>query len=130
MKSKRSSRTGCLVLFVFLCTVVVASSFYYRNKNEQPASDTDTVSWVVSVEKCKSKYEAYRPGLIKAPNCRKRTEDSGYFYFSWSRPLAIIVTNKNGQLAKISAKCNVSKNSGEIVYMSLGKTVIVNKSKK
>ncbi|MCK5069771.1 MAG: hypothetical protein KAR01_04495 [Desulfocapsa sp.] len=130
MKSKRSSRTGCLVLFVFLCLLVVAATLYYRNVNEEPAPDRNGVSWVVSVEKCKSKYEAYRPGLIKAPNCRKRTEDNGYFYFSWSRPLAILVTNKAGKITKISAKCNVSKDSGEIVYMSLGKTVIVNKSKK
>ncbi len=129
MKKKSSSRTGCLILIIFLCLIVVGSSLYYRNVKEQPLQNSNSVSWVKAVERCKSKYEAYRPGSIKAPNCKKRTEDDEYFYFTWKKPLAIIFKNKDGKSVKISAKCNVSKADGKITYMTLGKTVIVNKSK-
>ena len=70
---------------------------YYRNVNDQSPPETDTISWADAVEKCKSKYEAYRPGQIKAPNCRKRTEDADYFYFSWSKPLTIFVEKSDSQ---------------------------------
>jgi len=91
----------------------------------------DGVSWVAAVEKCKRKYEAYRPsGQVKAPNCRKRTEDSEYFYFSWTKPLAIIIRQSDGKLVKTAGKCQVSKESGEIVSMTLGKAVLVKKAGK
>jgi hypothetical protein len=131
MKSKISSRTGCIAAVAFFFLIAISSSWYYRHVKEQSPRAADGISWAAAVEKCKNKYEAYRPaGQINAPNCRKRTEDADYFYFSWSKPLAIFVKKSNGQTITNSGKCQVSRKSGEIVYMTLGKTVLVNKLRK
>jgi hypothetical protein len=127
MKSKISSRIGCISAVVFFFLIAIFSSWYYRYAKEQQVA-TDGISWADAVEKCKRKYEAYRPaGQIKAPNCRKRTEDADYFYFSWSKPLAIFVMKSNGQTSSYGAKCQVSRESGEIVHMTLNKQVLLNK---
>lgn len=128
MKSKRSSRTGCITAVAFFFLITILSSWYYRYVKEPPQQATDAISWAAAVEKCKEKYEAYSPaGRVKAPNCRKRTEDADYFYFSWSKPLAILVEKSNGRTVSNDGKCQVSRESGEIVYMTFNKKLLVNK---
>ena len=131
MKSKVSSKIGCAIAVAFFFLIIILSSLYYRFVDTQQVEIKNGISWAAAVEKCKSKYEAYRPsGQIKAPNCRKRTEDREYFYFTWKKPLAIILRKSDGTITKIAAKCQVSKESGKIVSMTLGKSVLVKKSGK
>ncbi len=127
MKAERSSRTGCGLAIVFLVLVSVGSSWYYMKKDDEKTPGNG-ISWARAVELCKSRYEASAPvGKIKAPNCRKRTEDQEFFYFSWKKPLAIYVRSSQGKVVNTPAECQVSKKSGEIVYMTLGKDVLVKK---
>lgn len=131
MKNKKNSRIGCAVAVILVLLLTISTSLYFQNKKQRSLAVHDGLSWVVAVEKCKRKYEAYSAaGQIKAPNCRKRSEDHEYFYFSWSRPLAIIIKKSDGKITKSAGKCQVSKENGEIVSMTLGKTVIVNKREK
>jgi len=128
MKGEKNSRLGCAVAVVIVLSIAIATSLYFQNGKQQSLVTNDGISWIDAVEECKRKYEAHLPpGQIKAPNCRKRTEDNEYFYFSWSKPLAILVKRSDGKITKIAGKCQVSKESGEIVSMTLGKTILVNK---
>lgn len=127
MGEKNSSRVGCLIVLAFFFLLGVFSAVYHRYLKSPSPPPAEGVSWADAVEDCKSRYEALRPGLINAPNCKKRTEDDNYFYFSWSAPLAIYVKNAKGEVVNTPAKCQVSKGSGEIVYMVLDKNVLVNK---
>ena len=131
MKNQKKTRIGCVGAIVFFLLIVISSTLYYRNARQKASPPKDTITWIDAVEKCKRKYEAYTSvGQIKAPNCRKRSEDDEFFYFSWSKPLAIIVRKSNGVLKKSAAKCQVAKADGEIVYMTLDKSVLVSRSKK
>ncbi len=130
MKTERSSRTGCGLAVVFLVLISVGSSWYYMKKEDEKTTGNE-ISWARAAELCKSRYEASAPaGKIKAPNCKKRTEDHEFFYFSWKKPLAIFVQDAKGKVVKTSAECQVSKKSGKIVYMTLGREVLVKKSPK
>jgi hypothetical protein len=127
MAKKNTSRFGCLAAIAFFVLIVVFSAVYHRYIKKAPSVPSGSgISWAEAVEKCKSNYEALRPGYIDAPNCRKRTEDDSYFYFTWSSPLAIYVKNDKGKMVNTAAKCQVAKGSGEIVYMRLDKNVLVN----
>lgn len=131
MNSQKKTRIGCTAAVLFFLLIVISSTVYYRKAGLKQPPPTDAITWIDAVEKCKRKYEAYTPaGQIKAPNCRKRSEDNEYFYFSWSKPLAIIVRRPDGVLKKSAAKCQVDRANGDIVYMTLGKIVLVNESKK
>lgn len=131
MKYSRSSRIGCITAVAFFLLIILSSAWYHRYMKKPVASVNEGISWANAAEKCKGKYEAYRSlGEVTAPNCRKRTEDDDFFFFSWSKPLALIVKKPNGQISKISGTCRVAKESGEIVYMTLGKTVLVDNPKK
>ncbi len=131
MNSQKKTRIGCAGAVLFFLLIVISSTLYYQNARLKQPPSTDAISWIDAVEKCKRKYEAYKTaGQIKAPNCRKRSEDDEYFYFSWSKPLAIIVKRSDGVLKKSAAKCQVAKANGDIVYMTLDKAVLVNTLKK
>ncbi len=130
MKSKQKSRIGCGLAIAFLVLVAAASSWYYMKKGPVQAAG-EGIGWARAVEKCKSRYDSFRPsGMVNAPNCRKRTEDKEFFYFSWKKPLAIYVRNSSGKIINTPGECQVSKTSGEIVYMTLGREVLVQKVKK
>ncbi len=128
MKNSKKSRIGCLAAMVFFLLLVIFSTLYHRNMNDSSAPQIEVVSWAEAVEKCKNQYESQAPaGQIKAPNCRKRIEDEKYYYFSWSSPLAIYVQDRKGKTINMSAQCQVDKKSAEIVYMDLGKKILINK---
>ena len=93
--------------------------------------ETDAISWAAAVEKCKAKYKSQRPaGTIKVSNCRKRLWDDEYFYFYWSKPLLIFIKEADGRQSKKSGTCQVARESGEIVYMTLNDTILVKKKGK
>lgn len=128
MKNGKKTRIGCLVAMVFFLLMVIFSTLYHKYMKKSPALQVEGVSWATAVEKCKKQYESQAPdGQIKAANCRKRTEDEKYFYFSWSPPLAIFVQGGEGKTISMAARCQVDKKSAEIMYMDLGKKVLINK---
>jgi len=130
MPKKNSSRTGCLFLIVTFSLIIIVSFLFYPeqgNKDKAPGN----ISWADAAEKCKAKFKAERPaGVVKVPNCRKRTEGDNFFYFIWRRPLSIFIRNSKGGQKAYPGTCQISKESGKIVYLTLNKKVLVNKLKK
>ncbi len=130
MNNKKTSVTGCLILFVAIFLIAIFSSMFMQNSRDQPLA-TDSLSWADAAEKCKAKYKAQRPaGMVKVSNCKKRTADDEFFYFSWKRPMSIFIRNSTGEQKAYSGTCQVSRKSGEIVHLTLNKKVLVNKAKK
>lgn len=130
MPKKNSSRTGCIFLLVTFSLIIIASFLFYPEpgNKEKPSGK---ISWADAAEKCKAKYKAQRPaGVVKVPNCRKRTEDDDFFYFIWRKPLSIFIKHSKGSQKAYPGTCQVSRESGEIVYLTLNKRVLVNKLKK
>ncbi len=96
--------------------------------NRTPAPTTDEISWARAAEKCKARYETLNSEWkVKIPNCRKRTEDENSFYFYWQKPMAIFVEQPSGKKSANKGTCEVDKKSGEIVYMTFNKSVVVAK---
>ena len=130
MRKNTDTKIGCvLTAGLFILIAVLYSRFYSPRDIQQPESDE--ISWVDAVEKCKARYRTIGSSWkVKVPNCRKRTEDDLYYYFSWVRPVSIFVEEANGKKSANKGKCQVEKKSGEIVYMTFNKDVVINKIKK
>ncbi len=130
MKKKKNSRVVSLVVpAIFFLAIFLA--FIFLGDSGVEVLETDTISWAGAVEKCKTKYKSQRPaGIVKVSNCRKRLQDDEYFYFYWSKPLAIFIKDSMGGQSKNSGTCQVERESGEIVYMTLNDTVLVKKPRK
>lgn len=129
MKYHVKSRIGCLAAIVFLFSIGVLYPIFRPDPSVEQS--TDVISWAEAVEKCKTKFMAQRAsGVIKASNCKKRLEDEDYFYFSWNKPMSIFIKNSGGGQAAYPGTCQVSRKSGEIVYLTLNKKVLVQKIKK
>ena len=130
MRKKTETKIGCiLTAALFVLIAVLYSQFYSPNNTQQ--SESDEISWAAAAEKCKARYKTISPSWkVKVPNCRKRTDDDHYYYFSWTRPVSIFIEDENGQKSANKGKCQVEKKTGEIVYMTLNKSVVINKSKK
>ncbi|MEA3469849.1 MAG: hypothetical protein U9R57_16730 [Thermodesulfobacteriota bacterium] len=130
MKKMKTSRAGCLVLLTAVFLIAMVASMFRQNSRNQSLS-SDGLSWADAAEKCKAKYKSQRPeGVVKVSNCKKRTEDDDFFYFSWRKPLSIFIRNSNGGQVAYSGTCRVSRKSGEIVHLTLDKKVLVDKAKK
>ena len=125
MKKKKSSRVlSLIVTTIFFLAIFLA--FIFLGESGVEKLETDAISWAAAVEKCKVKYKSQRPaGTIKVSNCRKRLWDDNYFYFYWSKPLSIFIKESNGRQTKNSGTCQVERESGEIVYMTLNDMVLV-----
>ncbi len=131
MKGKINTRLGCLSAVVFLVLLTVVISLLRGNKNRWQETEMQAVPWAQAVEMCKMKYKSLAsPGVIKVPNCRKRTENDAEHVFSWSRPVGIYIKKDGGGVTTNKGTCVVSKETGEIVYMTLNKKVIVGEKKK
>jgi hypothetical protein len=130
MKKKNSSQAVSLLIaaVIFLC---VLAAFLFLGKSGVEVLETDTISWADAAEKCKDKYKSLRPaGTIKVSNSRKRLWDDEYFYFYWRKPLSIFIKDSNGVQTRNSGNCQVSRESGDIVYMTLNDKEIVKKQRK
>ena len=125
MKRNIDTKIGCLLTAVlFVLIAVLYKGFPFNNT---PPPPTGEISWAKAVEKCKSKYEnLHHSWKVKIPNCKKRTDDKTYFYFYWSKPMAIFVEQSNGKKSANKGECRVEKKSGEIVYMTFNKSEVIN----
>lgn len=130
MKKNADTKIGCILTAALFVLITVLYSQFYSPINTQ-RSESDEISWVAAAEKCKAQYRTISSSWkVKVPNCRKRTEDDQYYYFSWTRPVSIFIEEANGQKSANEGKCQVEKKSGEIVYMTLNKSEVVNKIEK
>ena len=127
MKKNLDTKIGCfLTAMLFVLIAVLYTRFPFVGSNE--SVDTGEISWADAAEKCKARYKTISSSWkIKVPNCRKRTDDEDYFYFYWRRPVSIFVEQPNGKKSSNNGTCQVAKKSGEIVYMTFNKSVIVEK---
>lgn len=127
MSKKTETKIGCILTAGLFVLIAVLSSRYYSPINDQQ-SEGGGISWVDAVEKCKTRYRTISDSWkVKVPNCRKRTEDDQYYYFFWTKPVAIFIEQANGQKSVNEGQCQVEKETGEIVYMTLDRSVVVNK---
>ena len=124
MRKSGETKIGCFLtaaLFVLIAVLYKGVSFL----NPVP-SPSDEISWAKAAEKCKDRYRnIHESWRVKVPNCRKRTEDENLYYFYWRKPISIFVEQANGQKSANSGDCFVDKKSGEIVYMSFNKSIVV-----
>lgn len=129
MKTEKSSKILSLIIAAAIFLAVLFISLFF-SKSAVEVLEKDTISWADAAEKCKDKYKSLRPpGTIKVSNSRKRLWDEDYFYFYWKKPLSIFIKNSSGVLTKNSGTCQVSRESGEIVYMSLNDKELVKKTR-
>ena len=129
MKKKKSSQTVSLLMagVIFLGVLV---AFLFLGESGVEVLETDSLSWADAAEKCKDKYKSLRPaGTIKVSNSRKRLWDEKYFYFYWKKPQSIFIKDSNGVQTRNSGTCQVSRESGDIVYMTLNDKELVNKER-
>jgi len=129
MKTRKSSKAVSLIIaaVIFLAVLFVSQFF---SKSAVEVLEKDTLSWADAAEKCKDKYKSLRPaGTIKVSNSRKRLWDDEYFYFYWKKPLSIFIKDSNGGLTRNSGTCQVSRESGKIVYMTLNDKELVKKTR-
>lgn len=126
MRKKTETKIGCvLTAGLFVLIAVLSSQFYSPVNNQQ--SKGSGISWVDAVEKCKARYRTISASWkVKVPNCRKRTENDQYYYFFWTKPVSIFVEQADGQKSANNGQCQVEKETGEIVYMTLNKNVVIN----
>ncbi len=130
MKTKISSRTGSLLILAVLLPAAILAFVLFADTGVKRL-ETDVISWADAAEKCKEKYKSfYSPGTVKTPNCKKRLEDDTYFYFYWRKPLSILIRKSNGEQITYPGTCQVSRNSGKIVHITLNKKEIGNKQGK
>lgn len=127
MKKNIDTKIGCfLTAALFVSIAVLYRGLPFFSNATPPPSDE--ISWARAAEKCKTRYENLHDSWkVKIPNCRKRTEDDNYFYFYWTKPVSIFVTQSNGKKSANKGKCQVAKKSGDIVYMTFNKSVVVDK---
>ena len=129
MKQQVKTKIGCLAAIVFLFSIGIVYSIFRPDSSVQYS--TDAISWAEAAEKCKAEYMSQRPaGTVKVSNCKKRLEDDDYFYFFWSKPLSIFIKKSDGGRLRYPGTCQVSRESGEIVYLTLNKKVLVRKIQK
>jgi len=129
MKKKKSSQTVSLLMagVIFLGVLV---AFLFLGESGVEVLETDSLSWADAAEKCKDKYKSLRPaGTIKVSNSRKRLWDEKYFYFYWKKPQSIFIKDSNGVQTRNSGTCQVSRENGDIVYMTLNDKELVNKER-
>lgn len=126
MRKTVDTKIGCLLtaaLFVLIAVLYKGVAFL-----EPKPAPSDEISWAKAAEKCKDRYRTiHESWRVKIPNCRKRTEDEELFYFYWRKPLSIFVEQANGHKSANNGDCFVHKKSGEIVYMSFNKSIVVDK---
>lgn len=126
MRKKTETKIGCVLTVGLFVLIAVLSSQFYSPENDQQSKE-DGVSWVNAVEKCKARYRTISASWkVKVPNCRKRTEDDEYYYFFWKKPVAIFIEEATGRKSANNGQCRVEKETGEIVYMTLNKQVVIN----
>lgn len=126
VKKNLDTKIGCFLTAVLFVLIAVLYKGLPFNKALPPPSDE--ISWARAVEKCKTRYENLNDSWkVKIPNCRKRTDDENYFYFYWTKPVSIFVTQSNGEKSANKGECRVAKKSGDIVYMTFNKRVVVDK---
>jgi len=118
------TKIGCLLTAVLVVLIAVLYKGFPFNNTPPPPSDE--ISWAKAAEKCKTRYKnLYSSWKVKVPNCRKRTEDEKYFYYYWKKPVSIFVEQANGKKSANKGECQVDKKSGEIVYMTFNKSIVV-----
>lgn len=130
MRKNTGTKIGCiLTATLFVLIALLYSRFYSPRNVQQP--EIDGISWAAAAEKCKARYRTISSSWkVKVPNCRKRTEDDQYYYFSWTKPMSIFIEEANGKKSANKGKCQVEKKTGEIVYMTLNKSEVINKIEK
>ncbi len=130
MKKKKIYRAGCLFVVIVFFLIAMFTTMFKQTPRDQPLA-SDSLSWAAAAEKCKARYKAQRPaGMVKVANCKKRTADDNFFYFSWKKPMSIFIRNSNGEQHSYPGTCQVARKSGEIVHLTLNKKVLVNTIKK
>jgi len=129
MKTKKSYTVLSFLIAAIIFLVILFVSLFF-SKSAVDVLEKDTISWAGAAEKCKDKYKSLRStGTIKVSNSRKRLWDDEYFYFYWKKPLSIFIKDSNGKLTRNSGTCQVSRESGEIVYMTLNNKELVKKKR-
>ncbi len=128
MKKKTKTGLGCFFLLLFLLLLVVLMSLfreeYDRFFKKEP--EPQGITWASAMKICKEKYKSLgSPARINVPNSKKRTESELEHIFHWSRPVGIFIKEEADTLTVSNGICVVSKESGEITYISLNDTVIV-----
>ncbi len=128
---KKISRSRLVSVVVAALMLLMGVAFVFLGESGVEVLDTDVLSWADAAKKCKAKYRTLRsPGLVLVSNSKKRTWDDDYFYFYWKKPLSIYIKKSNGEKTAYPATCQVSRKSGDIVYMTLGKKELVSKTGK
>lgn len=127
MKKQTKSGLGCLSVILFFILVIVLMSFF-REKHgsfrEQP--ETEGIAWAAAMKLCKERYISLDSvGTINVPNCKKRTENESEHIFYWGRPMGIFIKKEPDVPTINTGTCVVSKETGEILYMTLNDRVIV-----
>lgn len=127
MKTMTKTKLGCLLSFLFLLLLVVLMSLYRDELDRFKEKEKTTgMAWAPAMQLCMEKYKSLAvAGKIKVPNSRKRSENELEHIFSWSRPVGIIIKKDSGTLIISKGTCVVSKERGEITYLTLDDTIIV-----
>lgn len=127
MNTKTQTRLGCLFSILFIVLLIVLFSlFLEKTDRSMQKADKEGIAWGSAAEKCKEKYKSLpSSGKIKVPNCKKRTETDSEYVFYWSKPLGIIIKKEPDILTINRGTCRVSKQTGEITYMTLNDRVIL-----
>lgn len=127
MKTKTKSRVGCLLLILFLVLLIVLLSLFreeYALFREE--TKPEGIAWAPAMKLCKDRYKSLAsPGEINIANSKKRTENEREYIFYWNRPVGIFIKKASGGLTINSGVCVVSKDNGEITYMTLNDKTIV-----
>ncbi|MBU1419896.1 MAG: hypothetical protein KKD01_04765 [Proteobacteria bacterium] len=127
MKKKTKTGLGCLFVILFFVLLIVLMSLF-REEYDRFMGETKTqeIAWAPAMKICKDRYKSLdSPGRINVPNCKKRSENDLQHVFYWSKPMAIFIKKDPDVLTINSGTCVVSKDSGEIIYMTLNDRVIV-----
>lgn len=113
------------ILFLILL-IILMSLFREEYDRFMGPQETEEIAWAPAMKLCKEKYRSLdTPGNINVPNCKKRTENESEHIFYWSRPMGIFIKKAPDILTINKGTCVVSKETGEIIYMTLNDRVIV-----
>ncbi len=131
MKTRIKTRLGCFSVILFFIFLIVLFSFFREELDRlRWGKEVQGIAWGPAMEMCKERYKSLdSPGRIKVPNCKKRTETDMEHTFSWSYPVGIFIKKDPDSVRTSKGTCVVSKQTGEITYLSLGDRVIVGGSR-
>lgn len=121
MRHSKKTTSGCLVIFFFIFCIWALFS-YFREDYEKyfmRDSEKNAIPWYEAVETCKEMYRSVAQYGAVVPNCRKRKENATEFTFMWNSSVPIILRNKYDEETRNSGVCTVSKETGEIISISL-----------